>query len=510
MKTGRRGKVFLVGASPGDPGLLTVKGLDCLRQADVVVYDRLLDERILGEIRPKAEKIYVGKSADYHSLEQEEINRLLVKKAQQGKMVVRLKGGDPFVLGRGGEEAQTLAEAGIAFEVVPGVSAAVAVPAYAGIPVTHRHLASSFAVITGHRAVDHEESEISWDKLSTGTDTLVFLMGVGNLANIVARLIDNGRSSTTPAAVIADGTSRRQRTVVGTLEDIVTRAREADIQPPAVLVVGEVVQLRERLRWFDNWPLFGKRVLVTRPKHQAGEFSRLLYKCGAVPVEIPVIEIKPLPVPAELDQAILNLKDYHWVVFTSVNGVQAFFNQLYALNLDARWLNGLRLGVIGSATARALEGRGLHADCVPKKYTSTGLLAQLKQYDIAGNRVLLPRADIAGKKLASGLARMGAEVQEVIAYRTTPDSDGASQAKEVLLAGEIDIITFTSSSTVTNLVSAVDKNIEMLNKAVIACIGPETASAATRAGIRVDIVARKHTLPGLIEAMEQYFQKGEK
>ena len=510
MKAGKRGKVFLVGAGPGDPGLLTLKGLDCLRQADVVVYDRLLDDRILREVHPGAEKIYVGKSAQHHSLEQEEINRLLVKKAQQGKMVVRLKGGDPFVLGRGGEEAQALSEAGVSFEVVPGISAAVAVPAYAGIPVTHRHLASSFAVITGHKAVDHKDSDIAWDKLSTGVDTLVFLMAVENLAYVVDRLLENGRPSTTPAAVIADGTSHRQRTVVGRLGDIVSQTRKADIQPPAVLVVGEVVRLREHLRWFDNCPLFGKRVLITRPKHQAGQFSQLLLKCGAVPVEIPVIQIRPSPVPAQLEQAILDLKDYHWVIFTSVNGVDAFFNQLGALDLDARWLHGLRLGAIGPSTARALESRGLRADCVPKKYTTPGLLAQLKQYGMAGSRVLLPRADIAGKQLASGLARMGAEVRDVIAYRTTPDSEGASQAKEMLSAGEIDIITFTSASTVTNLVAAVDKDIEMLNKAVIACIGPETASAAASAGLRVDIAAQKHTLPGLIEAMEQYFQRGEK
>jgi uroporphyrinogen III methyltransferase/synthase len=437
-------------------------------------------------------------------MEQEAINQLLVEKAQQGKTVVRLKGGDPFVLGRGGEEAEALASARIPFDVVPGVSAAVAVPAYAGIPLTHRRLSSSFTVATGHKAVDRDESSIPWDGLSTGADTLIFLMAVGNLAQIVSRLLENGQPPSTPAAMIADGTSQRQRTVVGTLKDIVSQARKANVQPPAVLVVGEVVRLREHLRWFDNYPLFGKRILVTRAKHQASQFSKLLLKYGAVPVEMPAIEIQPTPVPNELDQAILSLNDYHWLIFTSANGVAVFFSRLSTLNLDARWLQGLHIGVIGSATSRALESRALRADCTPKKeYTSQGLLAQLRQYDMVGCRVLLPRADIAGKRLASGLARMGAEVHEVTAYRTVPNIERTSQARQMLLAGEIDIVTFT---TVANLVAAVGKEQEALNKALIACIGPETASAATKTGLRVDIIAQKHTVPGLIEAMEQYFQ----
>lgn len=504
----KRGKVYLVGAGPGDPGLLTVKGLDCLKQADVVIYDRLLDDSLLGAARPNAEKVYVGKSARCHSMEQEAINRLLVEKAQQGKIVVRLKGGDPFVLGRGGEEAEALAMNNVPFEVVPGVSSAVAVPAYAGIPVTHRRLASSFTVVTGHEAADKDESTIAWDKLSTGADTLVFLMATGNLGHIVDRLIQNGRPPSTPVAVIANGTSHRQQTLSGTLEDIVSQAKQENFQPPAVIVVGEVVRLRERLRWFDNYPLFGKRILVTRAQHQASQLSQLLLKRGAVPIEMPAIEIQPLPAPDEFDQAILNLKDYHWIIFTSTNGVEVFFHRLYSLNLDARWLKDIRIGAIGSATASALEQKGLRADCVPKKYTSQSLLAQLQRHDKAGCRVLLPRADIAGKELTLGLARLGAKVDEVTAYRTTPDTWGVSQAKQMLLAGEIDIVTFTSSSTVTNLVAALGKKQEAMNKALIACIGPKTAATATKAGLRVDIVARKHTILGLLEAIEQHLQGG--
>jgi len=505
----RRGKVYLVGAGPGDPGLLTVKGLDCLKQADVVIYDRLLDDSLLGVARRNAEKIYVGKSARRHTMEQEAINQLLIKKARQGKIVVRLKGGDPFVLGRGGEEAEALAMNGVPFEVVPGVSSALAVPAYAGIPVTHRGLASSFTVVTGHETADKGESAITWDKLSTGADTLVFLMAVGNLRHIVDRLIQNGRPPSTPVALIVNGTTHRQQTLIGTLGNIVSRAEEEGLQPPAVMVVGEVVRLRERLGWFDSHPLFGKRILVTRAQHQARGLSELLLRRGAVPIEMPAIQIQPLPVPDDFDRAILNLRNYHWIIFTSVNGVEAFFHRLYALDLDARWLKDIRIGAIGSATASALEQRGLRADCIPKKYTSQSLLAQLQRHGIAGCRILLPRADIAGKELTLGLARLGAEVHEVTAYRTTPDIRSLSQAKQMLLAGEIDVVTFTSSSTVANLAAALGKKREVMNKALIACIGPGTASTATKAGLRVDIVARRHTMAGLIEAIEHYCQRGE-
>lgn len=501
------GKVYLVGAGPGDPGLLTVKGLDCLKQADVVIYDRLLDDSLLGVADPNAEKIYVGKSAQCHSMDQETVNQLLVEKARQGKKVVRLKGGDPFVLGRGGEEAEALAMNHIPFEVVPGVSSAVAVPAYAGIPVTHRRLASSLAVVTAQEAVDKGESAIAWDKLSTGVDTLVFLMAVRNLRHVVKRLIENGRPLSTPVAMIVNGTSHRQRTLVSTLRDIVSRAEQENFQPPAVVVVGEVVRLREHLRWFDNRPLFGKRILVTRAQHQASQLSQLLQRHGAVPIEVPAIEIQPLSTPDELDRAILNLKDYHWIIFTSVNGVEAFFRRLYALNLNAQWLNNLHLGAIGPATAGAIKQRGLHSDCTPQEHTSNGLLSELQHQDMAGCRVLLPRADIAGKELSLGLTRLGAKVHEVAAYRTTPNTDGISQVRQMLLTGEIDIVTFTSSSTVTNSIAALGKEREAINKALVACIGPGTAATATKAGLRVDIVAQRHTMTGLLEAMEEYLQE---
>lgn len=497
------GKVYLVGAGPGDQGLITVKGLDYLRQADVIIYDHLVDDRLLDAARPDAEKIYVGKTAKCHIREQREINQLLVGKAQEGKVVVRLKGGDPFLLGRGGEEAEALVLNCIPFEVVPGVSSALAVPAYAGIPVTHRHFASSLAIITGHEG--EGKSCIAWDKLATGADTLVFLMGIGNLTSIVKRLLDNGRAPSTPVALISKGTTPQQQTLVGTLEDIIAQAEGSGFQSPGVIVVGEAVRLRQQLRWFDNQPLFGKRVLVTRARHQASQLSELLLKCGAVSIEMPVLEIQSAP-SGELDQAILSMDDYHWVIFTSVNGVEAFFERLYALNLDARWLKDISIGAIGLATAGALGRRGLRADCIPEKYTSEGLLAQLQHHNITGCRVLLPRADIAGNELTLGLARLGAEAHEVTAYRTIPSTRAILEGKRLLLAGEIDIIAFTSSSTVTNLVAMLSEEREAINKASIACIGPKTAATAIQAGLRVDIVAQRHTIPGLVEAIEQHLQ----
>lgn len=504
MKTG---KVYLVGAGPGDPGLISQKGLECITQADVIIYDHLLDERLLDLVRPEAERIYVGKTAGEHAKEQGEINQLLVDKAKVGKSVVRLKGGDPFVLGRGGEEAEALAHNHIPFEVVPGVSSAVAVPAYAGIPVTHRGLASSFAVITGHEDPSKPSSSIAWEKLATGVDTLVFLMGMRNLPKIVAQLVEHGRPSNTPIAVIKDGTRPEQKTIVGSLADIVARVKEQHFTAPAVIVVGEVVRLREKLRWFDNRPLFGKHILVTRARHQASALSKFLSERGAQPIELPAIDIQATPDTKKLDQAISNLERYHWIAFTSVNGVEAFFQRLYSLKLDARTLGDIKIGAIGPATAKALETRGIISDYIPEVYTGQGFIAGLKNHDLAGQRFLLLRADIADKELTEGIGQLGAEVHEVAVYRTVPAFDAISRAKQMLLSGEIDVITFTSSSTVSNLVAVFKEEQPAINSAKVACIGPKTADTAVRAGLRVDIVASEHTIPGLVVAIEHYFEK---
>jgi uroporphyrinogen III methyltransferase/synthase len=499
----KRGKVYLVGAGPGDPGLITQKGWGCLAQAEVVVYDRLLDQQLLEVVSPKAEKIYVGKAAGAHTRSQGEINQLLVEKAKEGKAVVRLKGGDPFVLGRGGEEAGALAENRIPFEIVPGISSAVAVPAYAGIPVTHRGLASSLAVITGHQAPG--KSSINWEKLATAVDTLVFLMGVKNLPEIVAKLIEHGRSPDTPVAVIKEGATLEQETVVGRLGDIVAKAEEHHLTPPAVIVVGEVVRLREKLRWFDNRPLFGKRILVTRAHHQASALSQLLSERGAEPIELPAISIRALSDTRKLDQAIANLDQYQWLVFTSVNGIEAFFQRLEALKLDSRALSGLKIGAIGPATTKALAQKGINADYIPEVYSSEGLLAGLKGYPVRGKRFLLPRADIADKELTDGLTRLGAEVHEIVAYRTVAQPKAISKIREMLSSGQLDVITFTSSSAVSNVVAAFQGDPTPINNTKVACIGPKTADAATKAGLKVDIVAREHTVPGLVKAIEEYF-----
>ena len=503
----KAGKVYLVGAGPGDPGLISQKGLECITQADVIIYDRLLDERLLGSARPEAERIYVGKTAGEHAKEQSEINQLLVDKAKSGKTVVRLKGGDPFVLGRGGEEAEALAHNQIPFEVVPGVSSAVAVPAYAGIPVTHRGLASSFAVATGHEDPSKASSSIAWEKLATGVDTLVFLMGMQKLPEIVAQLLKHGRPSNTPIAVIKDGTRPEQKTIVGSLADIAARVKEQHFTAPAVIVVGEVVRLREKLRWFDNRPLFGKHILVTRARHQASALSKLLSERGAQPIELPAIDIQAASDTKKLDQVVSNLERYHWIAFTSVNGVNAFFQRLYSLKLDARALGGLKIGAIGPATAEALETRGITPDYLPEVYTGQGFIAGLKSHDIAGQRFLLLRADIADRELTEGIGQLGAEVHEVAVYRTVPAFDAISRAKQMILSGEIDVITFTSSSTVSNLVAVFKEEQPAINSAKVACIGPKTADTAAGAGLRIDIVASEHTIPGLVAAMEHYFKK---
>ncbi|MFC1910189.1 uroporphyrinogen-III C-methyltransferase, partial [Chloroflexota bacterium] len=342
----KKGKVYLVGAGPGDPGLITVKGLECLMKAEVVIYDRLLDDRLLEAVRPGVKKIYAGKKPQHHTIQQPEINRIIVDEAKKGKVVVRLKGGDPFVFGRGGEEAEALAENNIPFEVVPGVTSAIAAPAYAGIPVTLRGLASSFSVITGHSTADRDIESIAWSNIAASTGTLVFLMGIQNLSRIVEKLVENGKPLSEPAALIANGTSPLQKTVTGTLGNIVMQAEQSKIDPPAILVVGKVVNLRESINWFDSLPLFGKRVLITRPKRQAGQLSRLLTGLGAMVVEAPSIKIQAITETGELDEAITNTGDYRWIFFTSVNGVEAFFERLKTLGLDSRRLSANLIGAI--------------------------------------------------------------------------------------------------------------------------------------------------------------------
>ncbi|AEF94398.1 uroporphyrin-III C-methyltransferase [Desulfotomaculum nigrificans CO-1-SRB] len=502
-----KGIVYLVGAGPGDPGLITVKGLECIRKADVLVYDRLASPRLLAYARPDAEKIYVGKSPDRHAMAQEEINQLLVDKAKEGKVVTRLKGGDPFVFGRGGEEAELLVENGLPFEVVPGITSAISVPAYAGIPVTHRGYTSTLAIITGNEDPTKDDSSIAWDKLATSAGTMVFLMGMGNLPKICARLIEFGRSPDTPVALIRWGTRPEQRTITGTLDDIYAKAIRAQFKNPAIIIVGEVVKLRDKLAWFEKKPLFGKRVVVTRSREQASVLSAAIEALGGEAWEFPTIQIAPPEDFAPLDKAINDVRSYRWVIFTSVNGVNMFFDRMRANGRDIRDLSDVRICAIGPRTRDELANRGLLVDYVPGEYRAEEIVAGLKDKVLPGDRVLLPRADIARKVLPQALAEMGAEVHEVTAYCTVLGDGDAAAIRQGLVNGEISVVTFTSSSTVQNFVKLIGEEElpKLMDKVVVASIGPITSRTARELGLRVDVEAKEYTIDGLVQAITSYF-----
>jgi uroporphyrinogen III methyltransferase / synthase len=515
------GRVYLVGAGPGDPGLITVRGAECIRRADVIIYDRLVHPDLLRYTRPDAERVYVGKKSAEHTLRQEEINALLVAKAQEGKTVCRLKGGDPFVFGRGGEEAEECLKAGIPFEVVPGVTSAIAAPAYAGIPVTHRDAASSFAVITGHerddrgeagtRAAGEAEGRRNWANIAYAADTLVFLMGVENIGEIAGKLIQHGRSADTPVALVRWGTWPRQQVLTSTLDRVAEDVKRAGFTAPAVTVVGEVVRLRETLRWFDTRPLFGKRILVTRAREQASALSDLLRESGAEPVEFPVIRIAPPASCAELDDALTRLSAYAWVVFTSANAVSAVSDRLTAVNRDARAFGEAKIAAIGPATADALREVGIRADFVPSQFVAEAVAEEWPEKEMTGRRVLLPRAKEAREFLPDRLREMGAAVDVLTAYETVRDSEAADDIRAQLCNGEIHAVTFTSSSTVKNFVESIGREHipDILKGVVVACIGPITADTARELGIQPDIVSEEFTIPGLVDSLVQRFNTTE-
>ncbi|OFV96519.1 MAG: uroporphyrinogen-III C-methyltransferase [Acidobacteria bacterium RIFCSPLOWO2_02_FULL_61_28] len=500
------GKVYLVGAGPGDPGLLTLKGLRILRDADVVVYDYLANPELLLEAKPGAEIIYVGRHAN-ERLSQDTINQMLVERARHGKQVCRLKGGDPFVFGRGGEEAEYVASSGVPFEIVPGVSAGYAVPAYAGIPLTHRQLSSTVLFVTGHEDPEKEGgSHLDWEGIARGASTLVFFMGVTTLPQIASQLMRAGRSASTPAAVIRWGTRGEQQVVTGTLETIAARARTAGIKPPALTVVGDVVSLREKLQWFECLPLFGERILITRPREQARELAEPLRALGAETIELPTIAIADPEDWSALDGAIERLgtpRTYDWLIFTSANGVRKFMQRMAANGTDVRRLAGAKICAIGPATADELRAHLLVVDVVPRTYVAEGVLEALAEEPLAGKRILIPRARVARDVLPAELRKRGAEVDVVEAYRSILPTERTEKTEAIFTRHRPTLIVFTSSSTVENLLRLIppEKRDSYLEGVRIASIGPITSRAIRRAGLTVHIEAGEYTIPALVAAI---------
>jgi uroporphyrinogen III methyltransferase / synthase len=501
--------IYLVGSGPGDPGLFTLKGVRCMQEADAVVYDRLAPEALLGLAKPGADLIYVGKRPGNPSMSQEQINTLLVELANAGKTVVRLKGGDPYVFGRGGEEALELVAAGIPFEAVPGVTSGLAAAAYAGIPVTHRGVSTSVAFVTGHEDPAKDGFDVDWSEVARGADTLVLYMGVGRLAEISQEIISAGRSPDTPAACVRWGTLPEQRTVIGTLRDIAEKVSGAGLKPPAITVVGEVVSLREAgLDWYERRPLFGRRVVVTRARAQAGELSRELEVLGAEVHEFPTIEIRPPEDFGPLDAAIRALDSFDWLIFTSVNGVEAFIERLSHHGLDLRAVpRGAKIAAIGPATAERVREAGLRVEIVPQEYRAEALIEAVPGASLAGRRVLIPRAKVAREVLPETLREAGAIVVVPPAYESVPSSEGKEELERRLEGGEVDCVTFTASSTVENFVRAFgeDDAGRLLSGTRVVCIGPITADTARGRGIRVDAEAGEYTIPGLVEAVVDLF-----
>ncbi len=507
------GKVFFVGAGPGDPKLITLRGQEAIASSDVVVYDRLASPRLLRWMKAGAQKIYVGKLPDRHTLKQEEINALLLTLALEGKTVTRLKGGDPAVFGRVGEEALTLAEQGVPFELVPGVTSAIAVPAYAGIPVTHRGLTSSFAIVTGHECPKKDDSDIDWQKLATATGTIIFLMGVKNLAYICEQMIDCGRDPQTPVAVTQWGTCSEQRTVSGTLLSIVEQVQVARISSPAITIVGEVVRLREQLAWFERRPLFGRKIVVTRARSQASELVAQIEELGGEAIEFPVIETRAVSGQAErdaLERTMQQLPSYDWLLFTSVNGVRYFFEALRRYGRDVRDVRA-QLAAVGAKTAALLEQYGLRVQTVPERFNGKQLADTLIEHiqpiehieaSEAPQKILLARAQAANTELPHRLLAVGLTVDDVAFYETVLSADQDEYALEQIVQGRVDTITFTSSSTVTNFLAVMAAHDYVPAPTThIVCIGPQTADTARAAGLQVTHMAEQATIESLVQVL---------
>ena len=501
------GIVYLVGAGPGDPTLITLRGVECLKKAEVVVYDYLANEQLLLYAPETAERIYAGKIGGRHNQGQDEINSLLVEKGLAGKIVVRLKGGDPFVFGRGGEECEALRDAGISFEVVPGVTAAFGASAYAGIPLTHRDVTASVAFVTGQEGKGKTDTTIDWDRLSLGGGTVVFYMGVTTLRRNMERLVEHGRSPDTPVALIRWATTPCQQVLVGTLATIADLADESGFKPPAITIVGEVVALREKLQWYDTRSLCGKKIIVTRAAEQAGEFSSKLAARGATVLECPTIKLVEPESWQLLDLAIRDLAGYDWVVLTSANAARYFFQRMEALGFDARALAGCRICAVGPKTADEIRLHGIRPDLVPTDYKAEGVVDEFSRLDMQNARVLFPRADKARDVIPQELKRMGAHVDSPVAYRNVFPDRLPPETLFALEKRSVDCITFTSSSTVQNLAAMLGEEmmLDMLKGVVVASIGPITSKSCRELGLKVDIEPQSYTMEALAEALEAHF-----
>jgi uroporphyrinogen III methyltransferase/synthase len=509
--------VYLIGAGPGDPGLITVRGLQCLAAADVVLFDHLVHTRLLRHARPDAEKIDVGVAAP-QPLEQEAICYLLAEKAREGKTVARLKWGDPFVFDRGGAEALFLHEQGVRFEVIPGIPAGIAAPSYAGVPVTYPGGGDTLTFIRGHDDGGKADggksrSSIDWASLAKLDGTIVCYAGPQQLPQIINSLISHGRPPGDSVAVVYDGTLPTQQTILGTLEEVAKTVRQSNDRRPGTLVVGRVTALREHLRWFDTRPLFGKRVLVTRPRDQAAELVERLESMGAEAIEAPMIRIAPPEDYAPLDRACTSIAEYDWIVFSSANAVDAFVERLLAGPNDLRALKNVKLCVVGPATAERLARHGLKADLTPPEYRAEALLRELSNVgNLSGLRILLPRADIGRELIGEELKKQGAAVTEVVAYRTMiaePERDGEPDVYHLLLERRIDVVTFTSASAVRNFVHVLgaEPAVDLLGATIVASIGPVTAEAASQCNIRTDVMPVNYTIPALVDSIVDHFRK---
>ena len=505
-----KGTVYLVGAGPGDAGLLTLRGAELLARADVVVYDALVNPDLLRLAPASAEKIYGGKRAKDHAIPQEEMNQLLVRLARDGKCVVRLKGGDPYLFGRGGEEAEELADARVPFEVVPGISSIVAAPNYAGIPLTHRDHCSSFTVITGHEDPTKPETALDWAQIARSSGTKVILMGVERIRQLAETLVANGLPATTPVGMVRWGTTGRQESIDGTLATIADLVEQKKFTAPAVTVIGDVVKLRSKLNWFESRPLFGRRIVVTRTREQASQLSRQLLERGAEVLEIPTIKIQPPDNRQMIVDVMMSLGEYDWIVFTSPNGVTSFFDFFFKSFEDLRCLGPVRLCAVGPATAAKLRELHLKVDLMPAEYVSGRIVGALSEFESLENRrVLLLRAQVANPELPKELEELGAIVDDVACYQTVPETEDLNGAAARLSEAGADWITFTSSSTVENFHARFDlpKLLKQFPQTKLASIGPETSKALVALGLEPTLEAKAHTIDGLVSAIEKAGQR---